>query len=274
MFLNVCASPSIPPPPPWSPPPPCIPPHVLDYLTPAREASLSESDRRKAEEFLAIPLYFSQSRPDEDHQGQRCTVMDVIVFPDALMFAQDARPFKSYLIHLVLEQASEVLGPLDLHYKLPKMRSKGTPEPFRLDQILHNSKKGMTQPTLTQTNKVTQLEEAPLDKTLVNYRLTYLGSPTVDCAQICLDLDESYANRLLQDPRFLRLTISGYSDQLEVAAYEGSNSVEPMARQMIPINLGIDVEKSTAVLDGRKKTVTILLPLCSYKSLKCFNVSK
>lgn len=243
---------------------------MLDYLKPPCQgtSNLSESDRAKAEEFLAIPLYFSQPRSDEDHQGQPCTVMDVIIFPEALILAQDARPFKSFLIHLVLDQASTVLNDaLDPHFKLPKMRSKGTPAPFTWPQIQsRDPQQGVARPGMTM-----QLEEipdelvGPLD--LSNYSVSYLKSPTVDYAQVCLQLDESLAKRLRQDPRLLHLSVSGYGDQLELGVHARPDSPDPIAKQTIPVCLGIDVKNSTAVVDSDKKTVTIRLCLCSYRSL-------
>jgi hypothetical protein len=240
---------------------------VLDYLKPCQgTASLSESDRVKAEEFLAIPLYFSQPRPDEDHQGQPCTVMDVILFPEALILAQDARPFKSFLIHLVLDQASTVLNDtLDPHFKLPKMRSKGTPAPFTWTQIQSRDPPSVVRPGVTQLEEIPDELLGRID--LSNYSVSYLGSPTVDCAQVSLQLDESLTKRLRQDPRLLHLSVSGYGDQLELAVHARPDSPDPIAKQTIPVCLGIDVKNSTAAIDSNKKSVTIRLCLCSYKSL-------
>lgn len=125
VFINVCGSNKVGMPGGWSEGK--VPPEVRQHLEAARDStSLEEGQDTQVQEMLRFPLSLSAPRPETDHRGEACTVMDCVVHTDILEQAASYRPLKLFLTQLVLGWVQQKNGmQLDPKYKLPKMRYKG-----------------------------------------------------------------------------------------------------------------------------------------------------
>lgn len=126
VFINVCTSDRIPLPGCWK-----------DGLLPeAVEAALAEAADESSEdsEALRFPVSIGSLRPDADKRGEACAVVDAVVNDGVVRTAGEHRPFKAFLIDLILGHVGEKHKlQLDPKYKLPKMAYKGAgPEPQRV----------------------------------------------------------------------------------------------------------------------------------------------
>ncbi len=95
----------------------------------AAEAALADA------EALRFPMSVGSLRDDADKRGGACGVVDVVVSDQVAAAAGAHRPFKAFLIDLILGHVGKKHGlELDLKYKLPKMGYKGgaAPEPQRI----------------------------------------------------------------------------------------------------------------------------------------------
>ncbi|KAI8926789.1 PIH1 family [Entophlyctis helioformis] len=109
VFVNMCHSPDLPPPP------------------PATDAELEEAFRTDNSAAYRVPLSLSPPRSDMDKTGQVCVVFDVCVHSEPLDRALNSQSYGSFLIKLAAAWISEKYKlPLSEDYSLPKMRAKGT----------------------------------------------------------------------------------------------------------------------------------------------------
>jgi hypothetical protein len=130
LFINVCSSHLIPPPPGW--PPIGVPLEVQNYLG---SSSSSNEANEKARELLRVPFKLSNPRRDSDHAGVACTVLDFVVSHAVLESSTAFRPLKLFLCSLSIEESEKGMGEkVHRQFKLPKMRSKGTIFPLKVPE--------------------------------------------------------------------------------------------------------------------------------------------
>lgn len=128
VFLNICSSLRVPSPEGW--PKIGVPEVVKEYLSHTK-SDLRPSDNALAESLLGFPTYISEPKQDVDHSGVPCTVIDVVYSNTVIDCCSIFRPLKIYVCTLSICQAEKHTGTsLERKFKLPKMRSKGKPEPL------------------------------------------------------------------------------------------------------------------------------------------------
>ncbi|KAK9836797.1 hypothetical protein WJX74_008282 [Apatococcus lobatus] len=130
VFINVCHARQVPAPSNWSQGK--MPSDISAALDKARGGATDDT------ETVRFPLSMGPLRPDLDHKGDDCSVIDVVFNSDVLREAAGFRPLKAFLVELCKEWVAQKTGrKLQDQYKLPKMRYKGSeiqPQDMRMDR--------------------------------------------------------------------------------------------------------------------------------------------
>ncbi|KAJ3406964.1 PIH1 domain-containing protein 1 [Chytridiales sp. JEL 0842] len=240
VFINVCHSSDVPPPP------------TGDYEEVRRAVSEGDNVRFK------VPMSLAGPRVDKDKAGKLCLVFESCINTDPLKRTEIDADFKLFLVQLVFEwiEAKHEIS-LVKEFSLPKLRSKGLLSTHTIRRsnkpIIAEVLKEGTSETSTSTKKTSNnIEKDKEALLLLPYHQIFCEPPEGDAEFIAVRISLPKLPSIKDT-----LTLDVQHDKLILTPI--SNKGNPYKKLEIDLPVDVDIDECGAQFDRGQRVLTVTL---------------